>query len=60
MTFIKGQPAWNKGLTWNNEIKARISESKRGQQAWNKGKKLSDQHIKNIKEGLKRSKKVLT
>ena len=59
MTFIKGQPAWNKNIKWNEEIRAKISESRKGKTAWNKGKKLSEQHIQNIKDGLKKSKKVL-
>ena len=59
MTFIKGQPAWNKNTKWNEEVRAKISVGRKGKQAWNKGRPMTNQHRQNIIEGLKRSKKVL-
>ncbi|MEX0598336.1 MAG: NUMOD3 domain-containing DNA-binding protein, partial [Candidatus Paceibacterota bacterium] len=44
----KGQIAWNKGLTKNNDIRiANYSIKLLGNLSWNKGKRLSDEHRKN-------------
>lgn len=54
MTFIKGQPSWNKGKPWSEEVKALISDSKKGCKAWNKGKKWS----KEVKQKISRTQKA--
>lgn len=42
---LKGvQVAWNKGKSWSEETKKKISESQIGRTAWNKGLKMSEEY----------------
>ena len=42
MPALKGGVPWNKGHPWSNEVKKKISESRKGIIPWNKGISRSD------------------
>ena len=45
--------AWNKGMTWPESVKKKISESKKGRAVWNKGIPRTDEERKKISQSLK-------
>lgn len=48
-----GTPSWNKGISWSNETKKKISESLKGDKNFNYGKHFSIEHRKKISESNK-------
>jgi len=51
--MTKKRVPWNKGKKTPDEVKKKISESKKGTVPWNKGVKCTDEHKKKISEGNK-------
>lgn len=45
--------SWNKGKSWPESVKRRISESRKGKSAWNKGKPWTDE----VRDKISKSKK---
>ena len=53
MTFVKGEPAWNKGKHWNDDVKKKISKNH-----WSKTHTISKEtriKLGNSHRGMKRS-----
>lgn len=51
------QTAWNKGLKFSAQSKAKMSLAHKGQKAWNKGLTLSAEYRKKISDGTKQGMK---
>jgi group I intron endonuclease len=58
--FRKGNIPWNSGISWSDDMKAKLSKAHEGQVSWCKGKKLTKDHrnkMSEVRKGKPRSDK---
>lgn len=55
-SYENGRSVWNKGIPWPEEVKKKMSESRKGQIPWIKGKHHSEETLKVIRENAEKRK----